>query len=235
MNDRSLFAPPPRRKRGLVLTLAGSLLFHGSLIGLAALWPTRPAPLPVGPTEVGFYDPQPPGESLTLPAVSPSEPEPVQPELKVAAPVEPPPQPEEPDNDEMSLSTPVPRPAARPVSHPAFPTSAVRPTRAQAGPPTVNGSTGRAAGTPSVGHPGGGSSLWNTPKPAYPAPFRLARVQGSGSVRVTTNEAGRVVSATIVQSTGNAQLDDHTCRAAKSNWSGPPNSTISVPITYRLQ
>ncbi len=63
----------------------------------------------------------------------------------------------------------------------------------------------------------------------------MARVQGNGTVRVTTDAAGRVVSASVVKSTGNSRLDENTCQAAKSEWSGPPNSTISVPISYQLQ
>ena len=52
---------------------------------------------------------------------------------------------------------------------------------------------------------------------------------------MTTDGSGRVVSAIVVQSTGNALLDDNTCRCRAQLWSGPPNSTLSVPITYQMQ
>ena len=76
---------------------------------------------------------------------------------------------------------------------------------------------------------------WNVPKPVYPPALRLAHVQGSGSVRVTTDGSGRVVAAVIVRSTGSTVLDDQTCQTAKLRWSGPPDATTTVPITYQLQ
>ncbi len=226
----SLFEPSPRRKRGLILTLSGSLLFHGSLIGVAALWPTHPVAEKSTVTVVDFGEPEPPGDLLP-PAMPPNEPEAPPPLLKIVEPVDDnPPPPVEPGADEMSLATPAPRVAAsRTPSRPA----------ASAAPLTVQAQRGVSTNRPAVGTPGTGLSRaggrWMTPRPAYPAPLRLAHVQGSGTVRITTDASGRVVNAAIVQSTGNALLDDHASRAAKNAWSGPPNATTAVPVTYRLQ
>lgn len=228
----SLFAPAPQRKARLILTLAGSLLFHGSLIGVAALWRTSPVADPVhGPTEVSLVEPLPPGETPPLAAAPPSEPEVAQPVFKVSEPLAEPPPTDEPSLEDMKLATPPPaRSAARTATRPAS-TSAQ--TRAVSVPGSVAASG--ATGNPGTGRPGAAGGRWTTPEPPYPAALRLARVHGNGSVRVTTDGMGRVVSATMAQSTGNALLDDHTCRTAKTLWSGPPNSTVLIPITYRLQ
>ncbi len=226
----SLFAPLPRRKRGLIFTLSGSLLFHGSLIGVAALWPTHSAVEKSTVTVVDFGEPEPPGEHLP-PAIPPSDPEAPPPVLKIVEPADNPPPVVEPGVDDMSLATPALRVAASRV--PLHPATAAAPSIARGQKRGV--STNRAAvGIPGLGVPGAGMR-WVTPKPAYPASLRLAHVQGNGSVRITTDDSGRVVNAAIVQSTGNELLDDNTCRAARSGWSGPPNSSISVPVTYQLQ
>lgn len=230
MNPYASFAPSPRRKRGLILTLAGSLLFHGSLIGVAAFWPTSPAPPVPGPTQIDFVacpeDPTPP----LPPSVLPEQPDPVAPVLNAPEPVDNPPPVVEPDADSMTLATPIPTPTTRTPSHPASVPRA-NTTVAPGSLPAGASATGNHAAS---GHAGQTAARWNLPKPVYPPSLRLAHVQGNGSVRVTTDGSGRVVSATIVQSTGNALLDDHTCRAARSDWSGPPNAAISVPITYHL-
>ncbi len=129
--------------------------------------------------------------------------------------------------------TPPPKPKApRAASTPA-PANAKRGAVAQPG--QVNGNVDHAAkltGTP------GGSKIglgWKTPKPIYPYQARASHVQGSGSVRVSTNASGDVISAVISQSVGSGILDANTVAFARSNWHGPPNSTTTVPITYKLQ
>ena len=232
MNDRSLFAPAPRRKRGLILMVAGSLLFHGSLIGVAALWPVHPKePAPYITTDLGD-EPVPAADPQT-PAAPPSEAEPEAPVLKAVEPVEDQPPVVEPSIDDMSQATPTPRPAARAASRPNPALSTLHTVRTP-GSLSTGGPASGTAGIAGAGHPGSGVR-WNVPRPAYPAALRLAHVQGSGKVRVTTDGAGRVVDAVIVQSTGSFVLDDQTCRTAKLQWSGPANATTTVPITYQLQ
>jgi TonB family protein len=75
----------------------------------------------------------------------------------------------------------------------------------------------------------------HTSKPPYPYQARAARLQGSGSVRVVFDGSGHVSSAVIEQSVGSGILDSNTISYAKANWTGPPNTTTTVPITYRLQ
>lgn len=225
-NDRSLFAPPPRRKLGLILTLSGSLLFHGSLVGVAALWPTHQTalePLPPVDLEPGLpNDPQLP----ETPAPTGSEPE--APVMSAVEPTAEQPPVVEPDTDDMTVATPTPRPAV------------IRTTAPRPGMATVkaNTSTSRVESNGLVGSGAGAGHTgvrWSVPRPAYPSALRLAHVQGSGSVRVTTNASGQVVSAVIVQSTGSLALDEQTCQTAKTRWSGPPNAATTVPITYQLR
>ncbi len=227
MHDRSLFAPAPRRKRGLILTLSGSLLFHGSLVGVAAFWTTHPT---VGKPVITVIsdDPLLPAD-LQLPAAPPSEPQPEAPVLTAMEPSDNPPPLIEPGAEDMTLAIATPRPAVRSMSsHPTSASAAPRASQAASGVSTG----GLANANPGAGRPG---VRWNVPKPIYPPALRLAHVQGSGSVRVTTDGSGRVVSASMEHSTGSAVLDDQTCQTAKLQWSGPPNSTTTVPITYQLQ
>ncbi len=163
--NTSQFAPAPRRKGRLVLTLAGSLLFHGSLIGVAALWPTHPV---ISTPMITVIDDPPPGVSEDKPALPPemlpTEPDPVQPEFKLTEPTDDPPPATDPSIDEMSLSTPVPPSVPRTAARPATVAATTRPVHAS-GTLTTTGSpaTGGTAGS------AGSGVRWNKPKPAYPA------------------------------------------------------------------
>lgn len=233
----SLFSHRPLRRGRLAVMVAGSLVFHCALVGLAAIWPApKSYNLPDPVTEIGLDDklgeevqklvvpedaPTPPPDSTPEPTPPPDE-------------AETPPPTEDPDMTEPEATpSPPPKPKApRPAATPA-PANAKR--GAVARPGQVDGnvdSSTRLTGTP------GGSKIgqgWKLPKPNYPYQARASRVQGSGSVRVSTSASGNVISATIVQSAGSGVLDSNTIQFAKSNWSGPPNATTTVPITYKLQ
>ncbi len=71
-------------------------------------------------------------------------------------------------------------------------------------------------------------------RPPYPYQARAAHLQGSGSVHVVFDGSGHVSSAEIVQSVGSGILDNNTVSYAKANWTGPPNTSATAPITYRL-
>ena len=227
-------APAPRASRTLY-TIVGSVLLHGSVIAVAALWPVRYAPS-APPPLVTDFQPAPPESSIQLPPSSP--------EVSTAT----------PDDAEtlpplVDTSTNTPPPSEEPeMTNPAPPkppsktvVSKTRPLRATAAvsapgqPGTANTGARNAVGTvDGTGHPGV-TGRWNTPQPPYPYAMRAARVQGNGSVRITTDGAGRVVSVSVVQSTGNAVLDANTSQFARSNWSGPPNASVTVPITYQMR
>lgn len=55
-----------------------------------------------------------------------------------------------------------------------------------------------------------------------------------GLCRVTFDHAGRAASAAMVKPLDHGKLDETTIRFARKNWSGRPNSTIDIPITYTL-
>ena len=53
-------------------------------------------------------------------------------------------------------------------------------------------------------------------------------------MRVTFGSSGQVSEATMSQSVGSGVLDNSTIQYVKANWSGTPNTSVTVPITYKL-
>jgi outer membrane biosynthesis protein TonB len=205
-NDRGI----SWRQAGAMLAL--SLLLHASFLGVAALF--RFAPV-VTETEAAARDspeidfvvaePEPPVEGPSEIA----EVEQIHPADYFEAPPEPTP-----------IRSELPRPVA--VSRPA-PSSA----------PRLRGNPGATRGTTPAR---GGNSLtgWSTPKPTYPFEARRLRRQGSGGVRVTTNGSGRVVNAEMLPGI-DPLLDAVAVNFARSAWTGPPNATRVVAITFALE
>ena len=233
MKTYMLIAPPHTRRTWF--TLVGSVLLHGSIIALAAMWPVRYAPpetenvtiLSDGPTE---------NIQIMLPSaassIQPPTPEDAPPPPpSVAGAADTPPPSEEPsimiEPAPLMPATKTVESNTRPVR--SSPMTAVRDERTQLGRPGDAGGARNVTGAVATG------GRWTTPTPIYPSAMRLAHMQGNGSVRVTTDGTGRVVSVSVVQSTGSAMLDDNTSRFARGNWSGPPNATTTVPITYQLR
>lgn len=217
----------------IVLGVLMSLLIHAGFVGFAALNPNfgrRPEPPPeVEPVDTNMEPPQP---ELEVPYdYTPDEPTPDEP----TPPPDETPEPEDtpPPPDDMTFSDPTPEPtpdkpkpaAARPP--PGF----VPPPNAKRGPAYVPGVVGGVKGGTGT-KPGGGR--WVTPSPPYPAQFRAMRIQGSGSLSVTTDASGNVSSASISKSAG-AQMDAHILGFARRSWKGPPNTTSTVPFTYQMR
>ena len=74
----------------------------------------------------------------------------------------------------------------------------------------------------------------NAPLPDYPYQAKNAHITGSGvCVLLVDTASGRVTSATMAQSTGNAILDKVTTNAFR-RWRFKPGmlSQVQVPITY---
>jgi TonB family protein len=74
------------------------------------------------------------------------------------------------------------------------------------------------------------------PKPSYPYEARRGGVTGSGVAQLSVNVAsGGVVEARMLQSTGNAILDNATIETLR-RWRFKPGvaSNIDVPITFTL-
>ena len=73
-------------------------------------------------------------------------------------------------------------------------------------------------------------------KPPYPYEARAAHLEGSGMVRVTFDETGKVASVTTEKSTGSDLLDQNSLTYVRDTWysSGQRNVTLLVPIIYRL-
>lgn len=214
------------------MMVAGSLLIHATFVGVAAL---RPQKLTVEePDQITQIIDQPGEEVQQLivkdePSPPPDvTPEPTPPMPDVTPEPDTPPPSEDPDmaEPEKPTPTPHPHPPSRVTPPPA---NAKRGPVAQPG--QVDGNVQHS--TNLTGKPGGGH--WSTPTPGYPYQARASHVTGSGSVRISTNGSGEVISASMASSTGNGILDATAISAAKSRWHGPPNATTTVPITFKLQ
>ncbi len=226
------FDSEPPRSRRTVFTVMGSLVLHGTLIAVAALWPVRrvdTAPAKEPPA-TQFVDVTTPVESSELPTAEtdpgltpPAEPPPPMADVSLDAPPS-----EEPELTDPTPPKLVTKSVVAKTRSPRTPSA----VGVHGGPPARPGAASGATGATGVESAAG---RWNTPQPPYPYPLRAAHVQGSGSVRITTDASGRVVSASVVQSTGNTLMDDNTSRFARAFWSGPPNASVTVPITYRMR
>ncbi len=76
---------------------------------------------------------------------------------------------------------------------------------------------------------------WRTPVPPYPVQARMSHVQGTTTVRITTDASGNVSICVIVKSAGSSILDSSTQGYVIHNWKGPPNSSHDTTFDYRLQ
>lgn len=230
----SLFAPRRFRRSYLVYCSLAAFCLEGSLVGIAAIWPqNKTVEIPPVITEVVDL---PPVQELILPEEDPqpTPDEPTPPPEETPPPDDTPP-PDEPP--EITLDTPKPTPTPGPSRKPTFVMPKVIPPNAKRGPVPQNGVVG---GVPSAARTAGpvvkSAGTWHTSaKPPYPPQARASHITGSGTVRITTDASGRVVSASVAQSAGNGILDYAITGFAKANWSGPPNSSTTVPFTFRLQ
>ena len=228
----SLFAPRRFRRSYLIACFAGALILEGSLVGLAQIYAHNKSwDLPPVVTEL---DTGPvlgePVQELILPKEdpAPTPDQPTPPPEETPPPDDTPPPTEEPD---MTMDTPkptAPPKSLRPSGTP-FPANAKRGDHPQMG---VVGGVPHAEKT--TGTPGAkalGAPV-HTPKPPYPYQARVAHLSGSGVCHVTFDGSGHVSSASMTSSIGSGLLDSNTVEFAKSNWTGPPNASRDVPITY---
>ena len=237
---------PPPNHRGPRLLLAGllSVGVHAAALGLAGLFTVASPPVvaaspvedsdPGSAIEVGFSvnDDQsielPPPEEVSVTLEDP--PEPVTPVDEDLPP---------PSTAQDEYSEPTPTPRRNVVPTPAARTTAARaasnPSRSGA---SVSAATGPGAGGGAPGNPDGAGTSdagrWVTPRPPYPAQARMMRQTGSGSVRVQTDGAGRVVRAEMVQPIS-PLLDSTTVNFVRTRWAGPPNRMVVIPVTYELR
>ncbi len=75
-----------------------------------------------------------------------------------------------------------------------------------------------------------------TPVPPYPYQAVRARLEGSGTAKVSFDETGKAISVTMVKSTGSSVLDDNTIAYGFANWRSMRGKMTSfVPVAYRLR
>ena len=227
----SLFTQHVPRRGRLVLMLAGSLVIHGGLVGIGALF-VQPQPDKV------IVDWTPPGDGdldgpslppeVTPPTKTNSEPtatpDVVEPEVLVSpAPADVP--------DFSEPSTPTPRQQRTAVKPAVARTNSA--ARSNPSAPVAPGSG--IAGVP-VGNPAAGVSAvpWVMPHPPYPAFLRNSPAV-SITVRITTDAAGQVSNVVVARSTGNAALDAYTVSRVRGSWHGPANSSRNTEFVYQLR
>lgn len=133
--------------------------------------------------------------------------------------------------------------AMRPVDPVAKPRPRPAPTKPRATVAKSGGGTGSPTGRQGVagGVAGGTGTSGNgrliNPKPSYPSAARSAGMQGTTSVSITFNAAGRVESAVVVSSSGYSILDNAAISSIQRNWRWPGNGTrkVRVPIKFSLR
>ncbi len=135
------------------------------------------------------------------------------------------------------LTVAQPQPPDRPK--PATP-SKPQPRRT-AGPPSPNPSPGSGpvsgAGTGMAGVPGAKPGKARTPQPTYPSYASAGRMSGTVVVSLVVDDAGNVVSCSLVRSCGFPQLDSHTCDYIRRSWHWPAGGrrTFTQNVQYRLR
>ncbi len=211
---------------------------EASLLGIAQIYAgSRSWDIPVPITEL---DTGPvlgePVQELILPNEAP-EPTPEQP---TPPPDETPPPDDTPPPDEtpeMTLDTPKPTASPKPFK---LAGGTPPPANAKHGPNPQNGVVGgvphaeKTTGTPGAKALGPPAHV-HLSNPPYPYQARAAHLTGSGYASATFDGSGHCVSVSVTQSAGSGILDNNTVSFGKANWVGPPNQTVRVPITYRLQ
>ena len=174
-------------------------------------------------------------QELVVAETPPAPPEPpTPPEPEPPVPETPPEAMEKPDFVEPApppKETPAPKPKVVAKPAPAPPGAKVGPTP-RAGVIGGNVTEGKLTGTP--GGQKVGDQGWRTPRPPYPAAALASRIQGSGSVRISTDASG-IVTNVVITAPINPLLDSNTRSFARGNWKGPPNATRTVPVIYQIR
>ncbi len=227
----NLFARHKPRRGMVCLTMVGSLVLHGGLVGIASLW-TPPQPEPRSVLVDWFAEPSQSGDPLKpidVPQSAPTEspdatvtPESIDP---VATP---PPTSSEPDIALPAEPTPPKRGIA--VSKPSA--SVSRPTSGQTG--SHDSATSASVGVPGNGNPSG-VSAWVMPHPPFPHMIGRPAAVGQTTVRITTDAAGRVSNVVILKSTGTPALDNHPASYVRNNWHGLPNASRTTEFVYEVR
>ena len=221
----SLFTRPAPKRGRVALMLAGSLVFHGGLVGIGALV----VQLPPKPEMQWFPVPEDGPGPIFVPEPS------VQPEVESGPTAT-------PDVIAPAIATP-PSAFDDPVfAEPSSPTPqrkvAVKPTNASrtvnTQPTSVTAAPGSGLSTGTKVGPTSGAVSWSMPHPPYPA-NRLLAGKGTTKVQITTDASGRISNVVVIQSTGNPVLDAHTVRYVRENWRGPANASRTTEFVYQLR
>ena len=227
----SLFARHVPKRGRIAVMLVGSLVIHGGLVGIGALF-RQPQPDKVDVSWVPPGDGDPTAPSLP-PEIAPpvdANPEPTATPNVIEPDVYAPPVPADVQN---FAEPPDPTPRQRHAT--TKPTAAVRANNA-----IRSTSTSAVPGSGTASVPGGNlasgttAAPWVMPHPPYPASLHSASAV-SVTVRITTDAAGRIADVVVARSTGNAALDMYTISRVRGTWHGPANASRTTEFVYQLR
>ncbi|MES2705802.1 MAG: TonB family protein [Verrucomicrobiota bacterium] len=138
----------------------------------------------------------------------------------------------EPKPERPRVTTPPAPSRPRPAPRSTRPAGTAAATSATAS--TTNGGGGGGSGS---GQGPGKNQKNKTPKPPYPPWARAAKVTGTILFRLVIDATGRVSSASVVRSCGNARLDSETLAFIRNRWFLPASAGSTQPSswTYRLK
>jgi len=193
----------------------------------------------------------PEAEPVAEPVIEP-EPvvEPPPPEVQPEPPPEPPPPlpiPEPPPPEAIIEPTPAP-PPPKPSPKPQPPKREPKPSQRSKAAPVGDGSSAVPGNdtTSSQASTGGDRSkpgYLRNPHPAYPEDARRAKQEGVVRLHIRLDENGKVLSVSIVRSSGVASLDERALSTVRDRWSFKParrgginiSSEVTVPIRFSLK
>ena len=260
-------APPSARRSGLARALLAALAIHAALLG--ALLIVRPSHLPeiAEPPAVSVvFKPEAP--QLTPPSAPPAQPEQVQvpdlptpPALAQAEPVPdiqaltppapeklaPPPRLEPPRLARSPRPVPPPAPKhlqrepARPHAPPQLATAPAQ-SRPETGPQQQPPAQVASASSPSMGAWRNALMAWLEKHKKYPEAAREEEVEGRALVRFTASRDGRVLDASLAQSSGSRALDAAALNLVREMPLPPfpagvtqDTLTVTLPLTYQIE
>jgi len=164
------------------------------------------------------------------PVVQPPPPEPPPVEVPPEPMPQPPPIPEKPP--EMTIPEPAPAPKPpppqlKPKPRPPKPAGVARPTGD--GSSAIPGPDATTAKV-SAGAVGVKPGYLRNPHPSYPEAARAAGQQGTVTLFVRVDEAGRVASVRVSRSSGFASLDERARSTVAGRWAFKPAKAGGVPV-----
>jgi len=130
-----------------------------------------------------------------------------------------------------------PRPERPRPATPPKPSQAPRSSKPAGPAAPAAGSAAGSGGGSGTGQGANKGKKAKTPQPPYPGFARSGRMTGTVVVSILVDDAGGVISASVVRSCGFPQLDSYTSGYIRSHWRWPEGGrrTFTQPVSFRLR